>query len=161
MRDASLTNLGGEHRAKPVPPEPNGLVMSIPRSANRSSTLRSDSGYRTCVITTRRMTSGELLKYRNRLLMRRGEHSRDSARICSDAAIGHLTHERDIGDSRCDKTIEFDKKIVARIAAPTPPPVVGQVMFDGWQEMRSGLQPESETGMNFASNPQARPASRG
>ncbi len=75
VRDASLTNLGGEHRAKPVPPEPDRLVaegvsallirfparavgasgpecvasglhgpMSIPRSANRSSTLRSDSG---------------------------------------------------------------------------------------------------------------------
>src|SRR5208282_1371973 len=73
VRDASLTNLGGEHRAKPVPPEPDRLVaegvsallirfparavgasgpecvasglhgpMSIPRSANRSSTLRSD-----------------------------------------------------------------------------------------------------------------------
>jgi hypothetical protein len=41
-------------------------------TANRSSTLRSDSGYRTYIITTRRMTSGELLKYRNGLLMRRG-----------------------------------------------------------------------------------------
>src|SRR5580704_264120 len=27
-------------------------LMSIPRSANRSSTLRSDSGYRTYIITT-------------------------------------------------------------------------------------------------------------
>src|SRR5271165_13134 len=35
--------------------------MSIPRSARRSSTLRSDSGYLTYIITTRRMTSGELL----------------------------------------------------------------------------------------------------
>src|SRR5271167_1585046 len=43
--------------------------MSIPRSASRSSTLRSDSGYLTYIITTRRMTSGELLKYRNGLLM--------------------------------------------------------------------------------------------
>ena len=47
-------------------------LMSIPRSANRSSTLRSDNGYRTYIITTRRMTSGELLKYRKGLLMRRG-----------------------------------------------------------------------------------------
>ena len=47
-------------------------LMSIPRSSNTSSTLRSDSGYRTYIITTRRMTSGELLKYRNGLLMRRG-----------------------------------------------------------------------------------------
>src|SRR5271157_3306279 len=35
-------------------------LMSIPRSARRSSTLRSDSGYFTYIITTRRMTSGEL-----------------------------------------------------------------------------------------------------
>jgi hypothetical protein len=47
-------------------------LMSTPRSANRSSTLRSYNGYRTYIITTRRMTSGELLKYRNGLLMRRG-----------------------------------------------------------------------------------------
>ena len=44
-------------------------LMSIPRSAKRSSTSRSDSGYRTYIITTRRMTSGELLKYRNGLLI--------------------------------------------------------------------------------------------
>ena len=29
VRDASLTNLGGEHRAKPVPPEPDGLVADV------------------------------------------------------------------------------------------------------------------------------------
>ena len=34
-------------------------LMSIPRSARRSSTLRSDSGYLTYIITTRRMTSGD------------------------------------------------------------------------------------------------------
>src|SRR5271154_2009018 len=34
-------------------------LISIPRSASRSSTLRSDSGYLTYSITTRRMTSGE------------------------------------------------------------------------------------------------------
>jgi hypothetical protein len=70
VRDASLTDLGGEHR-------PNWFhqnrtvswLMSIPRSAKRSSTFRSDSGYLTYIITTRRMTSGELLKYRNGLLM--------------------------------------------------------------------------------------------
>jgi hypothetical protein len=47
-------------------------LMSIPRSASRSSTLRSDSGYRTYIITTKRMTSVELLKYRNGLLIRPG-----------------------------------------------------------------------------------------
>ena len=51
-------------------------LMSIPRSAKRSSTLRSDSGYLRYIITTRRMTSGELLKYRNGLLMARSYHSR-------------------------------------------------------------------------------------
>ena len=48
--------------------------MSIPRSASNSSTLRSDSGYLTYIITTRRMTSGELLKYRNGLLMAQAYH---------------------------------------------------------------------------------------
>src|SRR5580700_4145685 len=32
VRDASLTNLGGEHRAKPAPPEPNGLVADVARA---------------------------------------------------------------------------------------------------------------------------------
>ena len=44
-------------------------LMSIPRSARRSSTLRNDSGYLTYIITIKRMTSGELLKYRNGLLI--------------------------------------------------------------------------------------------
>ena len=51
-------------------------LMSIPHCAKRSSTLRTDSGYLTYIITTRRMTSGELLKYRNGLLMARSYHSR-------------------------------------------------------------------------------------
>ena len=38
------------------------------------STLHSDSGYLTYIITTRRMTSGELLKYRNGLLMTQAYH---------------------------------------------------------------------------------------
>ena len=37
-------------------------LMWIPRSAKRSSTLRSDSGYLTYIITTRRMTSGEAVE---------------------------------------------------------------------------------------------------
>src|ERR1039458_5764718 len=44
-------------------------LMSIPRSHSRSSTLRSDSGYFTYIITARRIMSGELLKYRKGLLM--------------------------------------------------------------------------------------------
>lgn len=41
--------------------------MSMPRSNSRSSTLRSDRGYLTSIMTTRRITSGELSKYRNGL----------------------------------------------------------------------------------------------
>jgi len=41
--------------------------MSIPRSNNRSSTLRSDSGYRTYIITTSLITSGEESNQRNGL----------------------------------------------------------------------------------------------
>jgi len=36
--------------------------MSIPRSAGKSSTFLSDSGYLTFIIMTRRITAGELLK---------------------------------------------------------------------------------------------------
>src|SRR5271165_3672610 len=61
-------------------------LMSIPRSARRSSTLRSDSGYLTYIITTRRITSGELLKYRNGLLMARSYHSR-TRKNWSDNAV--------------------------------------------------------------------------
>jgi hypothetical protein len=39
----------------------------VPRSNSRSSTFLSDSGKRTYIITTSRMTSGEELKYRNGL----------------------------------------------------------------------------------------------
>jgi hypothetical protein len=75
MLDASFADLGGEHRGKPVPPEPDvSWLMSIPRFAKRSSAFPSDSGYLTYIITTRRMTSGELLKYRNGLLMARALH---------------------------------------------------------------------------------------
>ena len=44
-------------------------LMSIPGSARRSSTLHSESGRLTYIIMTRRMTSGEPLKYRNGLLI--------------------------------------------------------------------------------------------
>jgi hypothetical protein len=46
----------------------HGLCRSRARD-RRSSTLRRDSGYFTYIITTRRITFGELLKYRNGLLM--------------------------------------------------------------------------------------------
>ena len=40
----------------------------MPRSARGSSTFRSDRGYFTYIVTTRRITSGELSKYRNGLV---------------------------------------------------------------------------------------------
>ena len=66
VRDPLLSDLGGEHRAKPFPPEPDGLAADVDPALGQeiSSTLRSDSGYLTYIITTRRMTSGELLKYK-------------------------------------------------------------------------------------------------
>lgn len=39
--------------------------MSMPRSNTRSSTLRNDSGKRMYIITTRRMISGDELRYWN------------------------------------------------------------------------------------------------
>ena len=39
-------------------------LMSMPRSCSKSSTLRSESGKRTYIMTARRMTSGDVLKYR-------------------------------------------------------------------------------------------------
>src|SRR6516164_166450 len=61
-------------------------LMSIPRSAKRSSTVRSESGYLTYIITARRITSGELLKYRNGLLMPSSYHGLSASGIWSDIA---------------------------------------------------------------------------
>jgi len=68
MRDASLSDFGSEYRPKPVPPKPDCLVADLdPALGQKILELRSDSGYLTYIITTRRMTSGELLKYRKRV----------------------------------------------------------------------------------------------
>ena len=40
-------------------------ILPIPRSCKKSSTLRSESGKRTCSITAKRMISGLVLKYLN------------------------------------------------------------------------------------------------
>jgi hypothetical protein len=65
IQDAGAFASGREFAAfLGLTPRQNSL-MSIPRLAKRSSTLCSDSGCRTYIITTRRITSGELLKYRN------------------------------------------------------------------------------------------------
>jgi hypothetical protein len=70
-------HLSSKYRPKPVPANigPNlfhqNLIVSwqrsMPRSNSRSSKFRSDSGYRTYIITTTRITSGDELKQRNGL----------------------------------------------------------------------------------------------
>ena len=64
LRLISLANIGPNrfHHSLTV-----SWQISIPRSNSRSSTLRGDSGYRTYIMTTSRITSGELSKYRNGL----------------------------------------------------------------------------------------------
>jgi hypothetical protein len=71
MRGTRLLRISAaKYRAKPVPPEPNGLVADVdPTLSEQILDVASDSGYLTYIITTKRMTSGELLKYRNGLLM--------------------------------------------------------------------------------------------
>ena len=58
----SPANIGPNlfHQARTV-----SWQISIPRSWSRSSTCRNDRGKRTYIITARRITSGEVLKYRN------------------------------------------------------------------------------------------------
>jgi hypothetical protein len=70
-RNPVLSDLCRRHRAKPVPPEPDSLMADVDPALGqeKSSTFRSDSGYRTYIIATRRITSGELSKYRNGLRM--------------------------------------------------------------------------------------------
>ena len=52
--------------------------------------MRSDSGYLTYIITTRRITSGELLKYRNGLLIARSYHSRNRKNWSDNAYKLHI-----------------------------------------------------------------------
>jgi hypothetical protein len=73
VRESSLADLAGKHWAKPVPPKPNGLIADIDAALGQEildvAERERVSQY---IITTRRMTSGELLKYRNGLLMHPG-----------------------------------------------------------------------------------------
>lgn len=67
-RHSALADMPSEHRPEAIPPETYRLVAQIdPLSASKSSTFRSDSRNRTYIITTKRMISGEELKYRNGL----------------------------------------------------------------------------------------------
>jgi hypothetical protein len=58
-RRMSLANIGPKrfHHMRTV-----SWQISMPRSNSRSSTFRSDSGKRTYITTTRRITSGDELK---------------------------------------------------------------------------------------------------
>jgi hypothetical protein len=62
LRRISPANIGPNrvHHSRTV-----SWQMSMPRSNSRSSTLRSDSGYRTYIMTTSRITSGEESNQRN------------------------------------------------------------------------------------------------
>jgi hypothetical protein len=68
--------------------------MSIPRSAKRSSKLPSDSGYVTYIITTRRIISGELLKYRNGSFIPQDTFTRCNQEIALTAAAAVLDHSQ-------------------------------------------------------------------
>tara|TARA_R110002073_G_scaffold29837_3_gene93590 strand:- start:16626 stop:17105 length:480 start_codon:yes stop_codon:yes gene_type:complete len=68
-----LSDLRCEHRPEPVPTKPHRPLGDInPALVSRSSTFRSESGKRMYIITARRMISGEVLKYLNRLRIRGG-----------------------------------------------------------------------------------------
>src|SRR5580700_10901153 len=79
------------------PKEKTRADPTVARPLERSAGSRSDprhcregchpSGYLTYIITTRRMTSGELLKYRNGLLMRRSYAARGGPKNWSGSAF--------------------------------------------------------------------------
>ena len=59
-----------ELQASPPQARTVSWQISTPRSCSKSSTCRSESGYRTYIITAKRMISGDVLKYRKGLLIR-------------------------------------------------------------------------------------------
>ncbi len=63
--DTPLPDLRGEHRTEPVPPEPHGFVANIDTTLKQKIfNLPQRQRIRMYIITARRITSGELLKYR-------------------------------------------------------------------------------------------------
>jgi hypothetical protein len=87
VRDASLTNLVSEHQAKPIQPEPDSLVADVDPALDQEIFDVSKRQRKFDILTTtRRMTSGELLTYRNGLLMPRLTQPGTAPRICSDTA---------------------------------------------------------------------------
>jgi len=83
LRHPLLSDLSGEHRTKPVPPKPDRLMADVESRARPADPRRcaTTAG----IITTSRMTSGELLKYRNGFLIAWSYHG-ERHRISSDNA---------------------------------------------------------------------------
>jgi hypothetical protein len=75
MRNPLLSDLRREHRAEPVPPKSDGLMADVdPTFGQQILDVAQRQWYRTYIITTRRITSRELLKYRNGLRMAQSYH---------------------------------------------------------------------------------------
>ena len=78
-RNALPPDVASEHRAEPLPPVPHRLVTDVvPTLKEQVLHVPQRSGKRRYIITTRRITSGEELKYRKELAgwRRRGIASR-------------------------------------------------------------------------------------
>jgi len=57
------SDLGREHRTKPVPPVTHAFMTNVDATlVQQSSTLRNESGNRTYIITARRIILGDVLK---------------------------------------------------------------------------------------------------
>jgi hypothetical protein len=70
VRDPLRPDLGGEHRAKPVPPKLDRIMADVdPALGQEILDVAQRQRVLTYIITTIRITSGELLKYRNGSLM--------------------------------------------------------------------------------------------
>jgi hypothetical protein len=70
VRYPPLSDLGSKHRTKPVPPKPDRLMADVdPALGQEILDVAQRQRDFTYIITTRRITSGELLKYRNGSLM--------------------------------------------------------------------------------------------
>ncbi len=64
MMNAPLSDLRGEHRTKPVPPKPDRFMADVDVSLEQQI-FDLPRRQRMYIITAKRITSGELLKYRN------------------------------------------------------------------------------------------------
>jgi hypothetical protein len=83
--------------------------------------LRSESGYLTYIITTRRITSGELLKYRKGLLMARSYHGLSARGIWSDIALGRTAVVHDAAPQGTLSALDRDRGTPRDATPPTPP----------------------------------------